>query len=177
MKDYKFEYFWNEIPTDKDEAVTYSELIASWGASERTVRMILHELSNYDNGDNFVLIRSARSKGFYKTDNIEEIQAYKQECLNKGRSLFAPIKKINRVLSADSTQFKIDNNLRAVRESRNLTQSEVAKSLYFYDCAIDKSMLSKMENNICLPTPYQLSILARLYGCQTSDLVNSEFYY
>lgn len=176
MDEYKLELFWNEIPVGKENAITYAELMSKWDETERAVRMVLHELSKFDNGDNYVLIRSARSKGFYRTDDLVEIRAYKQECLNKGRSLFAPIKKINRVINANSTQFEIENNLRVIREGKGLKQADVCKQLQQFDRAIDKSMLSKMENGVCLPTPYQLVIMAQLYGCEPYELINGDLY-
>lgn len=177
MYENKFELFWNDIPTKRSEAVTYAVLQMWWGMGEREVRRALHELSGYDNGDNYVLIRSGRSKGFYKTDNTKEIEAYKRECLNKGRSVFAPIKKINRILKANVTQYSLVNNLRVVREGLNLKQWEVCAFMQDFDEAFDAPMLSKMENGVCLPTPLQLLKLSEFYGCDPNELVKSEFYY
>lgn len=169
--------FWNDIPVGKKNAVTYNELCARWGCDTRKARAILHELSLFDNGDNYILIRSSRCKGFYKTDDENEIRAYKRECLNKGRSVFAPVKKINRVLSENTMQYSLFNNLRAVRESKGIKQKDVCKFMKAYDRAFDKSLLSKMENGVCLPTYYQLSKLAQFYACSPSDLINGYSYY
>ncbi len=176
MDEYKLELYWNDIPNSKNEAVSYLNLIMWWNVNEREVRRILHELSRYDNGDNYVLIRSGKCKGFYKTDDREQIERYKQECLNKGRSVFAPIKKINRILAANETQYSLINNLRVIREDRNLKQSAVCAYMQVYDGAFDVSMLSKMENGVCLPTPFQLTKLAELYECEPTDLVFAELY-
>lgn len=177
MDEHKLELYWNDIPVGRENAITYTELIAKWNESERCVRLILHELSSFDNGDDYVLIRSARTKGFYRTDDLVEIRAYKQECLNKGRSLFAPIKKINRVINANTDQFNIQNNMRLMRESKGLKQAEVCNKLKQYERAIDKSMLSKMENGVCLPTPTQLVLMARIYDCEPYELINGDLYY
>ena len=75
----KLELYWSEIPIGKENAIEYSDLCTMWGKDERTVRAILHELSLYDNGDNYVLIRSASGKGFYRTDNEAIIKAYRQK--------------------------------------------------------------------------------------------------
>lgn len=171
MNELKLELFWNEIPIGKQNAVTYEELVKKWGKSERQVRSILHELSLLDNGDNYILVRSASGKGFYRTDDAATIRAYKKECLNKGKSIFAPVKKINRVLQANDTQYEFENNLRVTRESKGLKQRDVCEILKTYDKAIDAAMLSKMENGVCLPTPYQLAKLAEIYGCNTADLI------
>lgn len=170
------EAYWNDIPIGKENAADYATLCAMWGTYERQVRQILHDLSSYDNGDNFILIRSGSGKGFYKTDDVETLEAYKRECLNKGKSIFAPVKKINRVLNANSIQYSFDNNLKVVRESLELTQSEVCDKMKAVDIAFDKPMLSKMENNFCLPTPYQLTKLAQIYGCETWELVTPVYF-
>lgn len=177
MYENKLDLFWNDIPTNRFEAVTYAVLQMWWGMGEREVRRALHELSYYDNGDNYVLIRSGRNKGFYKTDDESEIKAYKQECLNKGRSVFAPVKKINRILNANTDQFSLKNNLRVIREDRHLKQSTVCEFMKVFDEHFNEPMLSKMENGVCLPTPFQLGKLSEIYGCQPTDLIETEFYY
>lgn len=168
--------YWNDIPVGKNNAVTYNELCARWGCDTRRARAILHELSHYDNGDNYILIRSGKCKGFYKTDNDDEIRAYKRECLNKGRSIFAPVKKINRVLSADTMQYSLTNNLRVIREGKSITQKEVCNRMKTYDQHFDASLLSKMENGVCLPTYYQLSKLALILDCEPSELISDYLY-
>ena len=174
--DEKLEFYWHDIPIGKENAVEYAELMTMWGMCERQVRKILHDLSMYDNGDNYVLIRSAGGKGFYRTDNEAIIKAYRQECLNKGKSIFAPVKKINRILNANVSQIEFENNLRVYREAKGLKQGDVCKQMKQIDRAFDKSMLSKMENNVCLPTPLQVSKLAEIYGCSALELVNIGFY-
>lgn len=172
----KLELYWSEIPIGKENAIEYPDLCLLWNKKERDVRAILHELSLYDNGDDYILIRSASGKGFYRTDDAETIKAYRTECLNKGKSVFAPVKKINRVLQVNKSQFTLENNMRVIRESRGLKQSEVCKKLKAYDKAVDKSMLSRMENSVCLPTPFQLAVLSDIYGCTPSDLVDVSIY-
>ena len=177
MDSYKLELYWADIPTNKKRAITYPELMKHWSASERVVRLILQELSSFDNGDNYILIRSAKNRGFYKTDDIKEIESYKRECMSRGLSSLAPIKKINRIFSGNSEQYAFENNLRVVREEKGLKQSDVCKKLRKYDKAVDKSMLSKFENGVCLPTPYQLSVLADIYGVEPSELLHNDFIY
>lgn len=167
--------YWEDIPIGKENAVTYAKLCELWQCRERAARDILHKLSGFDNGDNFVLIRSSRCKGFYRTDDESEIKAYKKECLNKGRSIFAPVKKINRVLNTNGTQYSFENNLRVVRESVGLTQWQVCKQMKKYNKGFDKSLLSKIENSVILPTPYQINILSQIYGVEPLKLIDVEF--
>lgn len=170
------ELYWDDIPIGKENAFTYDDLCYIWGCDPRKARAILHELSLYDNGDNYILIRSSGRKGFYKTDDEAEIQAYKRECLNRGRNVFASIRKINRVLSADAEQFSFENNLRVMREICGLTQKNVCKYMKQFDRAFDKSLLSKMENGVCLPTQFQMIKLAVLYDCAPADLIGVDLY-
>ena len=177
MTEFLLAVYWEDIPTEKEKAVTYPQLCALWGKTERAVRAILHELSCLDNGDNYILIRSASGKGFYKTDNEDEIKAYKKECLNKGRSVFAPVKKINRVLNANAEQYSFENNMRVIRESKGLKQGEVCKLMRKHDKSFDKSILSKMENSVIMPTPYQCILLAQIYGVEPLELLNTNLFY
>lgn len=173
--DGKLELYWNSIPIGKENAAEYADLMQIWNISERQVRKLLHDLSLYDNGDDYVLIRSSSGKGFYRTDDTATIKSYRQECLNKGKSIFAPVKKINRILSDNDSQIEFENNLRVYREAKGLKQDDVCKQMKQIDRAFDKSMLSKMENNVCLPTPFQTAKLAEIYGCTASELINADF--
>lgn len=175
MKD--FEQFWDTIPVGEKNAISYDELCCQWGMKKRAVRNLLHELSCFDNKDNYILIRSARNKGFYRTDDADTIRAYKRECLSKGRSIFAPIKKINRVLeNKNNTQWSVYNNLKAERLSRGIKQTEVVEFMKQFDSSFDVPTLSKMENDAFLPTPYQLLKLADFYGIKPNMLVDMDLY-
>lgn len=172
----KLNSLWNDIPIGKENAVTYADLIAHWGKKAREVRRILHDLSLYDNGDDLILVRSGSGKGFYRTDDPETISAYRRECLNKGKSIFAPVKKINRVLNADGRQMNFFNNMRAMREKMHMKQPDVCAFLQSSGQSVDVPMLSKMENGVCMPTPFQLQKLAELYGCETFELIGGDLY-
>jgi hypothetical protein len=100
-------YYWDSIPIGKPNRKTYTELGDAWGVSRRTVRLILHRLSELDNGDGLILIRSATTRGFYRTDDPEEIEIYRREVMSKATSLFAPLKKIRRVQGEDDAQLRI----------------------------------------------------------------------
>ena len=168
------ELYYNEIPYGKENALTYDDLCALWNCTPRKARAILHEISLHDAGDDYIVIRSAKSKGFYKTDNKDEIEAYRKECLSKGRSIFAPVKKCNRILKAESKQFEFFNNLRNVRISKGMSQPEVCKQMREIDIHFDVPLLSKMENGVCLPTTAQTAKLAEIYGVEPAELVRVE---
>lgn len=176
MNDFERAFYWDEIPIGKENAVTYDDLREMWHKCKREVRRLLHELSLYDNGDNYILIRSGKTRGFYKTDDLDEIAAYRKECINKGRSVFAPVKKCNRVLNDYGGQLEFFNNLRAVREALGMKQKTVCERMKEFDRAFDVSLLSKMENGVCLPTYAQTAHLAEIYGVQASDLIGVDLY-
>ena len=68
------------------------------------------------------------------------------------------------------------NNLKAVRLQKDFKQTDVCKYMKRFDDAFDATMLSKMENGKCLPTPYQLAHLAALYGCTAAELIDVKIY-
>ena len=168
--------YWEQIPYGKENAVSYDTLCANWNTNKRSVRLILNELSRLDDGSDLILIRSSKNNGFYKSDNQDEIKKFKQECLNRGRSCFAPIKKINRVLKDyDNATFKISivNNLAEIRLARGYTMRKTldkAKSLNIDLKSLDMPLLSKFERGVCIPTDEQVKILARVYGVEPQSL-------
>lgn len=104
-------YYWDLIPIGREQAYKYGDLCDIFHCTERTARAILQQLSSYDNGDDFVLIRSSNGAGFYKTSNLAEIEAYKKECLHRGRSVMAAVSKCNRLLKVDPLQCNLFNKL------------------------------------------------------------------
>ncbi len=169
------EQYWQSIPVGKENAVTYAELCKTWNVSERKARQILHDLSLLDTGDNFILIRSGGNKGFYRTDDLKIIKAFKKECTNKAKSNFAPLRKINRILNGlNDMQINFENNIKNIRLAKNMKQAEVVAKMRKHDKSVDIALYSKFENSVCLPTPYQLLILAQILSCNPSDLINYE---
>ena len=173
----RLENYWHSIPIGQVNAYSYDELCTVWGMDKRSVRRVLHDLSFYDNGDNMILIRSSNGAGFYRTDNPEDIKAYRAECLNRGRRTLAPLRKIDRVLKPCDGQLNMVNNLKAVRLACGLSAVEVSKRMCDAGFnGFDVPTLSRMENNRCLPITAQLAQLAQIYGCAPCDLVDAELY-
>lgn len=169
--------FYNDIPVGKNNAISKYALAGKWGKSEREVRRIIAELRAQDNGDNYIIISSSRNSGFYKTDDPKEIAAYKAETMNRARHTFKPLTKINRVLAEydNANQYVIEfNNLRAARLAAGFQAKDVVIKIKAHDPNFDKSLLSKIENNRCLPTALQLSIMAAMYGKTPAELAGVE---
>lgn len=98
MKQAELLYLWETLPIGRENAISYSELCAMWNVNKRTARRYMQLLSEMDNGDEFVLIRSGNTRGFYRSNDAAEIKAYKYEMLHKGRSIIAAVRKCERVL-------------------------------------------------------------------------------
>lgn len=171
------EHYWASLPVGRENAITYAQLERRWGMNERSVRKMLADLSRFDNGDNYILIRSSAGRGFYLTDDPADIAAYKRECRSRAIKTFAPLKKINRVLAdilPEEINYSFTNNLKLIRKEREMRQEDVCDLMRAVDPAFDKSKLSRLENGYALPTPVQLHALARIYGCEPSELVEVE---
>lgn len=165
------EFLWGCIPRGKDKAVSYDWLSTIWSCSARRVREILHELSNYDNGDDYVLIRSSSGVGFYRTNDPEEIEAYRLEVRNRGRRVFQALKKADRVLGTNSVQMSVENNIRQYREEAKMKQSDLCRELKRAGLRIAPPELSKIENGVFLPTPRLVDEIARILGCKSREIV------
>ena len=159
--------YMNDLPTDAINAVTYSDLCALWDAKPRAVRSILHDLSVYDDGTDFVVIRSNKG-GFYKTANKLRIAEYRREVFNRGRNVFACLKKIDRVLREDSKQFSIGNNIRVYRTEKEMTMQELCRLL---GDGITPSIVAKMEDGTISPSPSLSQKIADIFGITVEALI------
>jgi len=174
-----FEEMYNDIPIGRNKAVTKEELMKKWGATnERTVRLIISELRNMDNGDNYIIVSFSGGKGYYRTDDYKEIERYKTETINRAKHTFIPLRKINRVLAPYETAEQLElievNNLKAARLAAGLQAKDVIKEINKYDPEFNKTTMSLIENGRCYPTGLQLSIMTSLYGCNAPELIGAE---
>lgn len=161
---------WNDIPIGRENAISYDELCNLWGMNKRAVRKELHRLACIDNKDNYILIRSSTGRGFYRTDDEYEITSYRKECLNRGRSIFAQVKKCNRVLKHSDGQIEYINNIKCLRESRKLRQCDLCSMMWSKGVVIDCALLSKIENNVCLPSPSHVAVLAEIFDVSEMEV-------
>ena len=175
----ELEWYWQSIPVGKQFAVSYGWLERIWGMSERRVRKMLAELSGFDNGDNYILIRSSRGGGFYRTDDPADIAAYKRECHSRASKTFVPLKKINKVLRrlnvANGINGSFLNNIQSIRMERGVSQVELCRRLRESGVVADVSLLSKIENGYAMPTPAQLSVMADVLACDPSELIGIDY--
>ena len=108
MEDNVLKEYWESIPVGKKDRVTYSELCDKWGMSRRMVRLVLNRLASWDNGDDYILVRSSSARGFWRTSDRDEIKRYRREPLSRAKSYLRQLDKINRVLGDNPLQGKFD---------------------------------------------------------------------
>lgn len=169
--------YYNDIPIGKDNAVTRGELARKWNMSERYVRRTIAELRAQDNGDNYIIVSYSSGNGFYRTDDLEEIAAYKAETMNRARHTFIPLKKINRVLAdyeADDQCVIGFNNIKAARIAAGFQAKDIIAEINKVDPTFNKVLMSNIENNKCLPTAQQLKIIADLLNTSPAELAGLE---
>lgn len=171
------EEMYNSIPVGSENAISKEDLKTLWGVkSERGVRLAIAEMRQIDNGDNYVIVSFSNGKGYYKTDDPEEIANFKREIISRAKNTFAPLKKANRILLNYENQLEFipANNLKAAREEVGLQAKYVVEVIKQKDPTFDKVTMSRIENNKCLPTALQISIMSSLYGKSSGELVGME---
>lgn len=100
-----------ELVFSKYTFFTYGDLQDKWKVNRRACRAIVAELSAFDSGDDYILIRSSHDGGgFYKTRDHAKIEAYRKEVYNRAMNTLKPLKKIKRVLNRNE-QITIDDLL------------------------------------------------------------------
>lgn len=159
--------YYGDIPKGKDNEISKADLMRRWNMSERMVRRIIQELRAADFADNYVIISSSSGKGYYKSDRLDEIAAFKKEVTNRGRHTFLPLRKVNRILAGS---MPLVNNLQEIRKAKGITNTEAVDYVRRVDPNFDKSILSKIENGRCGPTNQQLAMLAELYESTPEEL-------
>lgn len=157
---------YNDLPIGKKNAITKIELQCKWGMSERMVRKTISDLRAMDLDDDFVIVSLSTGKGYFKTNDIDEIRAFKKEVTNRGRHTFTPLRKVNKILAMQS----MPNALREKRLALNISTKEAIEYVRAVDPNFDKSLLSKIENGRCNPTNNQLFRLAELYESTPEEL-------
>ena len=86
------------IPIGSENAISRPELSRLWGLSDRTARQTIAELRKIDFGDDYIIVSYSDGKGYYRTNDIHEIEAFAAEMRSRALNIFAPLKKANRII-------------------------------------------------------------------------------
>lgn len=159
------------IPIGKENAISKVDLCELWNMNERKVRRTVEKLRRTDNGDDFVIVSTSKRAGYYRSADRQDIKKFKKEMTNRAKHTFRPIQKANRILGVDEEQYSFTNNLKMMRIESRLWVTTVVEELKKVDPRFDRSMLSRIENGLCMPTPLQLQAFSRLYHRSIEEMV------
>ena len=87
-----------DIPIGAENAITREALARKWHTNDRTAREIIAKLRAEDNGDGYVIVSHSNGRGYYRTDNIDQIRHFFHETMNRARHTFRPLGKVRRIL-------------------------------------------------------------------------------
>lgn len=75
-----------DIPIGRKNAISRKNLAAFWGVGDRTARQIISELRGIDDGSDYVIVSVSRFSGYYRTNNPDEIDHFRNEMVKRIRS-------------------------------------------------------------------------------------------
>lgn len=71
------------IPFGRENAISRSDLSRITGLSDRKTRSCIAKLRAQDDGTNIVIVSTSRGRGYYRTDNPEEIDGFIRDMLSR----------------------------------------------------------------------------------------------
>jgi len=163
--------YYESIPIGRQNAVSRLELSILWNVSDRWVRRIIKDLRASDNGDDFVIVSTSHQSGYYRSNERDDIILFKEEVSKRAKHTFIPLRKVNRILGVHEEQASFTNNLKMARMEAKLKGDDVIPYFKKIDPRFDKSLLSKIENGLCMPNPNQLVIMSKLYNKTIEELI------
>ena len=93
----------NDIPIGADNAISRQALVHKWHMDDRHVREQIARLRAEDNGDEYIIVSHSNGRGYYRTNNPDQIRHYINETTNRARNTFKPLKKARRILKEMGT--------------------------------------------------------------------------
>lgn len=87
----------DDIPIGSDNAITRKNLAAIWNVSDRMARRIVAELRAIDDGTDYVIVSVSRGRGYYRTQNICEINHFMNEMRKRIRNTYKAIRVAQRI--------------------------------------------------------------------------------
>lgn len=92
------------LPVGSGNAISRQSLSNLWGMGDRSVRLVIAELRKMDFGDDYIIVSYSDGKGYYRTNDIAEIEAFASEMRSRALQIFAPLKKANRIIQNYGSQ-------------------------------------------------------------------------
>lgn len=88
-----------DIPVGRENAISRSALAAKWGCSDRVARRRIAELRCMED-EQYVIVSHSRGgvRGYYRTDNPDEIEHFIREMEKRAKNTFRPLRRARLVL-------------------------------------------------------------------------------
>lgn len=91
-------YSRSDIPVGRQNAILKADLCSLWHVDERTVRAIVARMRQ-ESGDRYAILSSSTSPaGFWRSDDIDEIERFISETTSRARNTLAALEDAKRVL-------------------------------------------------------------------------------
>lgn len=80
------------IPVGRENAVTRRQLCEATGLNDREVRKQISQLRSVDDGTDMVIVSLSNGRGYYRTNNPDEIRHFIAEMRKRNRMVFRTIR-------------------------------------------------------------------------------------
>ena len=90
-------YKLDDIPIGSENAITREELAALWNVSDRMARRIIADMRTIEDGTDYVIVSVSRDSGYYRTQNLCEINHFLHEMRKRIRSTYQAIRVAHRI--------------------------------------------------------------------------------
>lgn len=90
-------YKLEDIPIGSENAISREDLAARWNVSDRKARRIVAGMRTIEDGTDYVIVSVSRGSGYYRTQNLCEINHFLNEMRKRIRSTYRAIKVAHRI--------------------------------------------------------------------------------
>ena len=92
----------DDIPIGAENAITRQALMRKWHMRDRTVRETVAKFRARDD-DPYIIISHSNGRGYYRTNNISQIEGYVREMDARIRNTAKAVNKARRLLKEAGT--------------------------------------------------------------------------
>lgn len=90
------------VPYGKENAVSRAELCKLTGYDDRRIRDEIKKANNMLEEQNEAIISSSGKRGYWRTNDIKELEEYERECRNRCRKIAENLMPVVRILCRET---------------------------------------------------------------------------
>lgn len=107
------DYSITDIPIGRENAISRQDLTRLWHVDDRTARYRIAQFRNKMPADNYFVVSYSRGgvKGYYRTDNADEIMRYVAETCKRLSNTALPLTNAKRILARIENAKRYDGGL------------------------------------------------------------------